>query len=47
MSAEECALRITERIWLRAFGTLPNPALRLDFRNARAVFCHEEQEILR
>ena len=23
MSAKECALRITERIWLRVFGTTP------------------------
>jgi len=38
MSAEECALRITERIWLRAFGTPPKfPLGELQIRSGRYV----------
>ena len=38
MSAEECALRITERIWLRAFGTTPKfPFRELQIRSGRYV----------
>jgi len=36
MSAEECALHITERIWLRAFGTPPKfPFGELQIRSER------------